>query len=40
LKINSIEGSRVVADIDYRSLKSGMVVQPGDSVIPAKPATN
>lgn len=40
LKINSIEGRRVVADIDYRSMKSGMVVQSGDFVIRVKPATN
>jgi len=40
LKINSIEGRRVVADVDYRSMKSGMVVQPGDHVIRVKPATN
>jgi len=40
LSINSIEGRRVVADIDYRSMRSGMVVQPGDQVILIKPATN
>ena len=40
LNINSIEGRRVVADIDYRSMKSGMVIQPGDHVIRVKPATN
>jgi uncharacterized phage infection (PIP) family protein YhgE len=40
LKINSIEGRRVVCDIDYRSMTPGMVVQPGDHVIPAKPVTN
>jgi len=40
LSINAIEGRRVVADIDYRSMRSGMVVQPGDQVILIKPATN
>jgi chromosome segregation ATPase len=40
LNINAIEGRRVVADIDYRSMRSGMVIQPGDHVILIKPATN
>ena len=40
LSINAIEGRRVIADIDYRSMRSGMVVQPGDHVILIKPATN
>ena len=40
LNINAIEGRRVVADIDYRSMRSGMVVQPGDHVILIKPAAN
>ena len=40
LKINAIEGHRIVADIDYKSMTPGMVVQPGDHVILAKPVTN
>jgi len=40
LNINAIEGSRIVADIDYQSMTPGMVVQPGDHVILAKPVTN
>lgn len=40
LNINAIEGSRIVADIDYSSMTPGMVVQPGDNVILAKPVTN
>ena len=40
LKINAIEGRRIVADIDYKSMTPGMVVQPGDHVILAKPVTN
>lgn len=40
LKINAIEGSRVIADIDYKSMAPGMVVQPGDSVVLTKPVTN
>ena len=40
LKINAIEGRRIVADIDYKSMTPGLVVQPGDHVILAKPVTN
>ena len=40
VNINAIEGKRIIADIDYRSMKPGMVVQAGDSVILAKPVTN
>ena len=40
LNINAIEGSRIVADIDYKSMTPGLVVQPGDHVILAKPVTN
>jgi len=40
LNINTIEGSRIVADIDYQSMTPGMVVQPGDHVILTKPVTN
>ena len=34
--INAIEGGRIVADVDYKSMSAGMVVQPGDSVVLAK----
>ena len=40
LKINAIEGGRIVADVDYNSMTAGMVVQPGDSVVLAKPIAN
>ncbi|MBT8036327.1 MAG: hypothetical protein KJO21_02165 [Verrucomicrobiae bacterium] len=40
LRINAIEGSRIVADVDYKSMVPGMVAQPGDSVVLAKPVTN
>lgn len=40
LTVNAIEGSRIIADIDYRSMTPGMVVQPGDHVILVKPVTN
>lgn len=40
LNVNAIEGRRVIADIDYQSMTPGMVVQPGDHVILAKPVTN
>lgn len=40
LSINAIEGNRIVADIDYPSMTAGMVVQPGDAVVLAKPITN
>lgn len=40
VSINAIEGKRIIADIDYRSMKPGMVVQAGDAVILAKPVTN
>jgi len=40
LKINAIEGTRIVADVDYKSMTPGMVAQPGDRVILAKPVTN
>ncbi len=32
LKISSIEGSRVITDIDYKSMSSGIVLQQGDTV--------
>ncbi|BDS06269.1 hypothetical protein NT6N_13090 [Oceaniferula spumae] len=40
LKINAIEGTRIIADIDYQSMTPGMVVQPGDHVVLTKPVTN
>jgi len=40
LKINAIEGGRIIADIDYKSMTPGMVTQPGDAVVLRKPATN
>lgn len=40
LKINAIEGTRIIADIDYKSMTPGMVVQPGDHVVLTKPVTN
>ncbi|MBK1829176.1 hypothetical protein JIN77_00420 [Verrucomicrobiaceae bacterium R5-34] len=40
LKINAVEGSRIIADIDYKSMSPGMVVQPGDQVVLTKPVTN
>lgn len=40
LKINAIEGSRIMTDVDYKSMTPGMVVQPGDAVVLAKPVTN
>ncbi|MBT8044303.1 MAG: hypothetical protein KJO79_05070 [Verrucomicrobiae bacterium] len=40
LKINAIEGARIVADVDYKSMTPGMVAQPGDVVVLAKPVTN
>jgi hypothetical protein len=40
LSINAIEGNRIIADIDYPSMTAGMVVQPGDAVVLAKPVTN
>lgn len=40
LKINAIEGTRIVADVDYKSMRPGMVAQPGDAVVLAKPVTN
>ena len=40
LKINAIEGARIIADVDYKSMSPGMVVQPGDVVILAQPVTN
>ena len=40
LKINAIEGTRIVADVDYKSMSPGMVAQPGDTVVLAKPVTN
>ncbi len=39
LKINAIEGTRIITDIDYKSMNPGMVIQPGDKVILAKPVT-
>ncbi len=40
VSVNAIEGKRVIADIDYGSMKPGMVVQAGDAVILAKPVAN
>ena len=40
LKINAIEGTRIVADVDYKSMTPGMVAQPGDRVVLSKPVTN
>ena len=40
LKISAIEEGRLVTDVDYKSMTPGMVVQPGDSVVLAKPVTN
>lgn len=40
LKISSIEGSKVITDIDYKSMNKGIVLQPGDTVFLAKPVTN
>lgn len=40
LKINAIEGNRIIADIDYKTMAGGMVVQPGDAVVLSKPVTN
>lgn len=40
LKISSIEGNRVITDIDYKSLKQGMILQTGDTVFLAKPVSN
>ncbi len=40
LKINAIEGRRIVTDVDYRSMAPGMVVKPGDHVILTKPVAN
>ncbi|MFK7909841.1 MAG: hypothetical protein AB8F34_04480 [Akkermansiaceae bacterium] len=39
LKINAIEAGRVMTDVDYQSMTPGMVVQPGDAVVLAKPVT-
>ncbi len=40
LKINAIEGNRIIADIDYKAMTPGMVVQPGDAVVLSKPVSN
>ena len=40
LNINAIEGTRIIADIDYKSLTRGMIMQPGDAVVLSKPVTN
>lgn len=40
LKISSIEGSEIIADIDYKSMSQGLVLQSGDTVFLAKPLTN
>jgi len=40
LDVNAIEGGRIVADVDYQSMTAGMVVQPGDTVMLAKPLAN
>ena len=40
LKISAIEGTLITADIDQKSLKAGMVMQAGDTVILNKPVTN
>jgi predicted nucleic acid-binding Zn-ribbon protein len=39
LKINAIEAGRIMTDVDYQSMTPGMVVQPGDAVVLAKPVT-
>lgn len=39
LDVNAVEGTRIVTDVDYKSMSRGLVVQPGDSVILAKPVT-
>lgn len=40
LLIKAIEGERIIVDVDYQSMTTGMVVQPGDAVVLAKPVTN
>ncbi|MGB0992667.1 MAG: hypothetical protein ACPG32_09380 [Akkermansiaceae bacterium] len=40
LKINAIEGNRIIADVDYKSMTPGLVVRSGDQVVLEKPATN
>jgi len=40
LNVNAIEGGRIVADLNYKSISAGMVVQPGDSVVLARPIAN
>ena len=40
LKINAIEGTRIIADIDYKTVAPGIVVQSGDAVVLSKPVTN
>ena len=40
LNITAIEGARIIVDVDYKSMTAGMVVQPGDAVVLAKPVTN
>ncbi|MBB5351299.1 peptidoglycan hydrolase CwlO-like protein [Haloferula luteola] len=37
---SSIESTQTVAEIDFDSLAPGVVIQPGDTVILAEPATN
>jgi hypothetical protein len=41
-KVNpsAIEPTQTIAEIDFKSLSSGVRIQPGDSVIIAKPASN
>lgn len=39
LKITAIEAGRVMTDVDYKSMTPGMVIQPGDAVLLAKPVT-
>lgn len=40
LVVQGVEGKRIIADIDYKSMTAGLVVQPGDNVIRTKPLTN
>jgi len=40
LKVTSIERGRIITDVDYKSMKAGLVAQPGDTVILEKPLTN
>jgi orotidine-5'-phosphate decarboxylase len=41
-KVNpsSIEPTQTIAEIDFKTISPGVRIQPGDSVILAKPASN